>query len=713
MKNLSFSVLMDKEKENSEKDNKKQITNISSKIFNLDKIYPKITGKWIDSNLIVKCQLCSIAFTLFIRKHHCRACGRVFCYKCCNKYITIPKDYITCPQEDDTYKKHISNIKSALYLLTGKTQKSENLVCIACHNKIKNLNEMLFYINILEFVDLKSLYDKITICKKWHNATIYYLSKFREIQYKGPVSMYNKWEIGMLINSKKILANHNIWMVHIIKSILQSYYLDNKHNNMINFFDNKNKNKNESCMKSMCTRCCGPILTILNFIEILKFLIILENKNELLWKNSCYLLKIFIKNIIFNLAKPNDIIVEIIMPIYVSLLASLCSSLDNIDKDFINILLDYICIKQNTYFILMDEIRYLKSLKNSNKTMGMILLSEIVDEYISNKIEKKEHYMIEHMIKELINLSTINNYIPPLPIKYPLDYCFNIVSIENIQIINSNSRPKIITATIANELKSRNIQFIIKNDIGMRKEQIAASLIKTVQYRLHIQTIAGKLKSSKDIPTYNIKMITDTIGIIEFVENSVTLRSIHESGLTLQNYILELNIEKSLSDIRTKFSQSLALSSCISYFMCLGDRHMDNIMINAEGQIFHIDYGYLMSFPPYTVLNTSNIKITTAMVDLLGGVNSQYYNYFFEYTIELYDNIRLFRNIIMIFYEEITINSDLDWKIVEKKLHEKFMVGLSKKNIKTVLANEITTSTMSYTNIANDFYFYYKKQLIG
>lgn len=37
---------------------------------------------WIDDEHVQACPLCSSPFDLFTRKHHCRACGHVFCGTC-------------------------------------------------------------------------------------------------------------------------------------------------------------------------------------------------------------------------------------------------------------------------------------------------------------------------------------------------------------------------------------------------------------------------------------------------------------------------------------------------------------------------------------------------------------------------------------------------------------------------------------------------------
>lgn len=44
--------------------------------------------EWLDGDA---CHRCRDTFTMLIRKHHCRACGQVFCGKCTSKTTTLPK----------------------------------------------------------------------------------------------------------------------------------------------------------------------------------------------------------------------------------------------------------------------------------------------------------------------------------------------------------------------------------------------------------------------------------------------------------------------------------------------------------------------------------------------------------------------------------------------------------------------------------------------
>lgn len=44
--------------------------------------------EWLDGNV---CHHCRVQFGVLNRKHHCRACGQVFCHNCSSKNISLPK----------------------------------------------------------------------------------------------------------------------------------------------------------------------------------------------------------------------------------------------------------------------------------------------------------------------------------------------------------------------------------------------------------------------------------------------------------------------------------------------------------------------------------------------------------------------------------------------------------------------------------------------
>jgi len=47
--------------------------------------------KWISDASVSICKICKSTFSQLRRKHHCRACGEIFCNKCCNQKVPLPQ----------------------------------------------------------------------------------------------------------------------------------------------------------------------------------------------------------------------------------------------------------------------------------------------------------------------------------------------------------------------------------------------------------------------------------------------------------------------------------------------------------------------------------------------------------------------------------------------------------------------------------------------
>jgi hypothetical protein len=105
-----FSVYVDRNKFKKKEDSIPNFLNNDGFKSALNSIYPKYINKWVDDSLIKNCQLCSAEFGwVTVKKHHCRACGCVFCYDCCNQSIKIPP-FIKKPLEEASYRQQIVNM---------------------------------------------------------------------------------------------------------------------------------------------------------------------------------------------------------------------------------------------------------------------------------------------------------------------------------------------------------------------------------------------------------------------------------------------------------------------------------------------------------------------------------------------------------------------------------------------------------------------------
>lgn len=47
---------------------------------------------WEPDELVPHCRLCLTSFTLTTRRHHCRACGQIFCGDCSRYYLLLPEE---------------------------------------------------------------------------------------------------------------------------------------------------------------------------------------------------------------------------------------------------------------------------------------------------------------------------------------------------------------------------------------------------------------------------------------------------------------------------------------------------------------------------------------------------------------------------------------------------------------------------------------------
>lgn len=94
---------------------------------------------------------------------------------------------------------------------------------------------------------------------------------------------------------------------------------------------------------------------------------------------------------------------------------------------------------------------------------------------------------------------------------------------------------------------------------------------------------------------------------------------------TLNDYFLT-QFGKRSSDrfkkARDNFCNSLAAYSLITYILQIKDRHNGNIMIDIEGHLIHIDFGFLLSNAPGRGVSIEKglpFKLTNEMIDVLGG----------------------------------------------------------------------------------------------
>ncbi|KAI0842963.1 FYVE-domain-containing protein [Hypoxylon sp. FL0890] len=62
--------------------------------------------RWQPDSEVTYCPICHTQFSFFVRKHHCRKCGRVVCNACSPHKITIPHQYIVRPPGERSFHRY-------------------------------------------------------------------------------------------------------------------------------------------------------------------------------------------------------------------------------------------------------------------------------------------------------------------------------------------------------------------------------------------------------------------------------------------------------------------------------------------------------------------------------------------------------------------------------------------------------------------------------
>lgn len=209
-------------------------------------VQPRNVQMWTPDDAVSECHRCHVEFGWVTRRHHCRACGRIFCFQCGTRYAHLPRDIVRYP----------TALQSSSPSVDDQQRKDgKERLCESCYRYLKRTRTIYDYVRIFDRMglDVVQLRTQIALVSRlWCAAAMQSLSTFREIQYRLPWQSLSERETRMLRINAHILRNaHSAWLV----PLLQAGALD-KSETETEHRDDEKARKRESCRMLMCTRYC-------------------------------------------------------------------------------------------------------------------------------------------------------------------------------------------------------------------------------------------------------------------------------------------------------------------------------------------------------------------------------------------------------------------------------------------------------------------------
>lgn len=177
------------------------------------------------------------------------------------------------------------------------------------------------------------------------------------------------------------------------------------------------------------------------------------------------------------------------------------------------------------------------------------------------------------------------------------------------------------------------LSVIVKTGADLRQEQFAVQLIN------EFGRVWRECGSRCWVYYFRIVVLNENAGLIETIRDAISIHSIKKDAYarqladsTIATYSLFDHFVQTYGDpqslrfrkARRNFAESLAGYAIVSYLLQIKDRHNGNILVDTEGHLVHIDFGFILGLTPGGVgLEAAPFKLLRDYIDILGGMESE------------------------------------------------------------------------------------------
>ncbi|VDP41921.1 unnamed protein product [Schistosoma mattheei] len=302
---------------------------------------------------------------------------------------------------------------------------------------------------------------------------------------------------------------------------------------------------------------------------------------------------------------------------------------------------------QQTQFI-QDLCRLLKSVTNDlgNRSRKIELLR--------SKLDSEEYAHIRHIDKPF-----------PLPLNPDIIVCG--VQSSTATLFKSFQRPALLTFIQPN---GDTYRAILKHGDDLRQDQLVLQMIELMDVILRKENFDLRLTPYKVLATSNRHAYLQ---------------------LKAPSPNSPMGVQK---DVMETYIRSCAGYCVITYLLGVGDRHMENLLLTADGHLFHIDFSFILGADPKPM--APEVRLTRAMIDGMGGPNSNQFNEFWKITFTAFLILRRHANLFLTLFSLMSNTGIQSFNGQQNNasefLKEHFCVHQSEEKAVSRLANRMTES---------------------
>ncbi|KAG8716197.1 Phosphatidylinositol 4-kinase pik1alpha (PI4-kinase)(PtdIns-4-kinase) [Ceratobasidium sp. 423] len=194
------------------------------------------------------------------------------------------------------------------------------------------------------------------------------------------------------------------------------------------------------------------------------------------------------------------------------------------------------------------------------------------------------------------------------------------------------------------------ISVIVKTGGDLRQEQLATLLIK------EFENIWREENCQAWVRYFRILITGSNSGLVETITDAVSIHSIKKAEyarriaegnfghVTLLDHFINVCVFNALpwslieppqqtygdpssvkfARAQKNFAKSLAGCSIITFLLQIKDRHNGNILLDRDGHLVHIDFGFMLGNSPGGVgFESAPFKLPLEYVDVLGGIDAE------------------------------------------------------------------------------------------